>query len=268
MSARAAATGNGRGVLYVIGTPIGNLEDISQRALRLLGELDALACEDTRRTWQLLSRNGIPRPRTLFSLHEHNEQQACKRVIGLLGDGVDVGLCSDAGMPLVSDPGFLTVRATVAEGFEVVAVPGPSAVLAALTIAGLPSSSFTFKGFAPRKQGPRRRFLQEDAQQSHTLVIFESPRRLSALLSDALEVLGDRDACVCIDLTKLHEAAHRGRLSALAEGFEEPPRGEVTVLIAGNHPKFRGDRGSEADTLDRFAAESSTCTSQRRPTMP
>lgn len=244
------------GVLYVIGTPIGNLEDISQRTLRLLGELHALACEDTRRTWQLLSRHGIPRPRTLFSLHEHNEQQACRRVIGLLGEGVDVGLCCDAGMPLVSDPGYLTVKAAVADGFEVVAVPGPSAVLAALTIAGLPSSSFTFKGFAPRKQGPRRRFLQEDAQQPHTLVMFESPRRLSALLGDALEVLGDRDACVCIDLTKLHEAAHRGRLSELAEGFEQPPRGEVTVVIAGNHRKFRRDRRLDADVLDRFAGES------------
>jgi 16S rRNA (cytidine1402-2'-O)-methyltransferase len=231
--------GGEHGTLYVIGTPIGNLEDVTPRALRVLSEVGALACEDTRRTWQLLSRHEIPRPRTLFSLHEHNEQQACRRVLGLLREGVDVGLCSDAGMPLVSDPGFLTVRAAAAAGFEVVAVPGPSAVLAALAVSGLPGASFTFKGFAPRKQGPRRRFLEEEAQRPHTLVIFESPRRLRALLQDALEVLGDREACVCIDLTKVHESSERGRLSELAQRFEQPPRGEATVVIAGIQRKRR-----------------------------
>ncbi len=228
-----------RGTLYLIGTPIGNLEDVNARALRVLGEVEALACEDTRRTHQLLSRHGIPRPRFLFSLHEHNEQQASKRVLSLLGEGVDVGLCSDAGTPLISDPGFPTVRAAAAAGFEVVAIPGPSAVLAALAVSGLPGASFTFKGFAPRKQGPRRRFLQEDAEQPHTLVIFESPYRLGALLRDALGVLGDREACVCLELTKLHESAHRGFLSELAQRFAQPPRGEATVVIAGANPKFR-----------------------------
>lgn len=227
------------GTLYLIGTPIGNLEDVTPRALRVLSEVSALACEDTRRTWQLLSRHEIPRPRTLFSLHEHNEQQASRRVLGLLREGVDVGLCSDAGMPLVSDPGFLTVRAAAAAGCEVVAIPGPSAALAALAVSGLPGASFTFKGFAPRKQGPRRRFLEEEAQRPHTLVIFESPRRLGALLQDALDVLGDREACVCVDLTKVHESAQRGRLSELAQRFEQPPRGEATVVIAGAQRKRR-----------------------------
>ncbi len=234
------ADGDAAGVLYVIGTPIGNLDDVSPRALRVLSEVGALACEDTRRTWQLLSRHEIPRPRTVFSLHEHNEERAAGRVLGLLGEGVDVGLCSDSGMPLVSDPGFLTVRRAAAAGFEVVTIPGPSAVLAALSVAGLPTSSFTFKGFAPRKPGPRRRFLEAEAAQPHTLVVFESPHRVGALLRDALDVLGDREACVCTDLTKLHEGAERGYLSDLCQRFGEATvRGELTVVIAGDHDKFR-----------------------------
>jgi 16S rRNA (cytidine1402-2'-O)-methyltransferase len=230
------------GALYVVGTPIGNLDDVAPRALRVLSEVGALACEDTRRTWQLLSRYEIPRPRTVFSLHEHNEERAAERVLGLLREGVDVALCSDAGMPLVSDPGFLTVRRAAAAGFDVVTIPGPSAVLAALCVAGLPTSSFTFKGFAPRKPGPRRRFLEADAEQPHTLVVFESPHRIGALLRDALDVLGDREACVCTDLTKLHESAERGYLSALCERVSDgPARGEMTVVIAGSHAKFRND---------------------------
>lgn len=228
------------GVLYVIGTPIGNLEDLTARALRVLGELQALACEDTRRTRQLLTHYGIARPRTLFSLHEHNEQRVAARVIGLLEQGVSVGLCSDAGMPLVNDPGFVTVRRAASAGLPVSVLPGPSAVLAALAVSGLPTASFTFKGFAPRKPGPRRRFLAQEEELPHTLVVFESPHRLAALLRDALDVLGDREACVCVELTKLYETVHRGYLSdllALLDGQE--PRGEVTVVLAGNHGKFR-----------------------------
>jgi 16S rRNA (cytidine1402-2'-O)-methyltransferase len=233
-------TRSGRGTLRVLGVPIGNLEDISLRALRVLRESDAVACEDTRRTWRLLSAHGISRPRTFFALHEHNEERAGARVLGLLEAGCDVALCSDAGMPLVSDPGYRTVRRAYEASFEVQTVPGPSAVLAALTVAGLPPSSFTFKGFAPRKPGPRRRFLEADADQPHTLVLFESPHRLGHLLADALDVLGDREACVCIELTKLYESATRGFLSDLVERFcDDVPRGEVTVVIAGSHEKFR-----------------------------
>lgn len=225
-------------MLYVVATPIGNMEDVTLRALAVLRQCDALAAEDTRRTRQLLTRHEIPRPRTLLSLHEHNEERSAQRVVGLLEGGARVALCSDAGTPLVSDPGYRTLRLVVESGFAVQAIPGPSAALAALTISALPPSSFTFKGFPPRKPGPRKRFLQADAEAPHTLVLFESPHRLARMLRDALEVLGDREACVCVDMTKKFEATHRGVLSALAVEFEgETMRGEITVVIAGNTRK-------------------------------
>jgi len=221
-------------VLYVVATPIGNMEDVTLRALDVLRGCDALAAEDTRRTRQLLTRYEIPRPRTLLSLHEHNEEHSAQRVVGLLDGGARVALCSDAGTPLVSDPGYRTLRLVVEKGFPVVAIPGPSAVLAALAVSALPPSSFIFKGFPPRKPGPRKRFLEADADAPHTLILFESPHRIAKLLADAHEVLGDREACVCVDLTKRYEATHRGVLSALAGEFEgETVRGEVTVVIAG-----------------------------------
>jgi 16S rRNA (cytidine1402-2'-O)-methyltransferase len=224
------------GVLYVVATPIGNMEDVTLRALSVLRQCDALAAEDTRRTRQLLTRYEIPRPRTMLSLHEHNEEHSAQRVAGLLEGGARVALCSDAGTPLVSDPGYRTLKLVVERGFPVVAIPGPSAALAALAISALPPSSFTFKGFPPRKPGPRKRFLEADAEQPHTLVLFESPHRLGKLLADAHEVLGDREACVCIDMTKKFEKTHRGSLSALADEFGDAGtlRGEVTVVIAGN----------------------------------
>jgi 16S rRNA (cytidine1402-2'-O)-methyltransferase len=223
------------GVLYVVATPIGNMEDVTLRALSVLRECDALAAEDTRRTRQLLSRYEIPRPRTLLSLHEHNEEHSAGRIVGLLEGGARVALCSDAGTPLVSDPGYRTLRLVVERGFRVEPVPGASAVLAALAVSGLPPSSFTFKGFPPRKPGPRKRFLEAEAEAPHTLILFESPHRAAKLLRDAAEVLGDREACVCVDLTKRFEATHRGSLSVLAEEFEgREARGEITVVIAGN----------------------------------
>jgi 16S rRNA (cytidine1402-2'-O)-methyltransferase len=223
------------GVLYVVATPIGNMEDVTLRALDVLRQCDALAAEDTRRTRQLLSRHEIPRPRTLLSLHEHNEEHSAGRIVGLLEGGARVALCSDAGTPLVSDPGYRTLRMVVDHGFTVQPIPGPSAVLAALAVSALPPSSFTFKGFPPRKPGPRKRFLEAEAEQPHTLILFESPHRIGKLLRDAHEVLGDRDACVCVDLTKRFEKTHRGTLAALADEFEGAPgRGEVTVVIAGN----------------------------------
>jgi 16S rRNA (cytidine1402-2'-O)-methyltransferase len=223
------------GVLYVVATPIGNMEDVTLRALGVLRQCDALAAEDTRRTRQLLSRHEIPRPRTLLSLHEHNEEHSAGRIVGLLEGGARVALCSDAGTPLVSDPGYRTLQAVVERGFRVEAVPGPSAALAALAVSALPPSSFTFKGFPPRKAGPRKRFLEAEAEAPHTLILFESPHRIGKLLRDAHEVLGDRDACVCVDLTKRFEKTHRGTLAALADEFDGAPgRGEVTVVIAGN----------------------------------
>jgi 16S rRNA (cytidine1402-2'-O)-methyltransferase len=225
-----------QGVLYVVATPIGNMEDVTIRALAVLRECDALAAEDTRRTRQLLTRYEIPRPRTMLSLHEHNEEHSAKRVVGLLEGGAKVALCSDAGTPLVSDPGYRTLRLAIDSGYRVEAIPGPSAATAALAISGLPPSSFTFKGFPPRKPGPRRRFFEIDAEAAHTLVVFESPHRLEKMLRDAAEVLGeDREACVCIDMTKKFERVHRGGLAALADEFAGATlRGEITVVIAGN----------------------------------
>src|SRR3954468_13914708 len=209
--------------------------DVTQRGLDVLRECDVLAAEDTRRTRQLLTRNEIPRPRTMLSLHEHNEEHSAKRIVGLLEGGARVALCSDAGTPLVSDPGYRTLRLTLEAGFEVRAIPGPSAATAALTISGLPPSSFTFKGFPPRKPGPRKRFFEVDAEAPHTLVLFESPHRLGRMLADAAEVLGEREACVCIDMTKKFEKTRRGTLPALAAEFSDANvRGEVTVVIAGN----------------------------------
>jgi 16S rRNA (cytidine1402-2'-O)-methyltransferase len=230
----------GRGAtLYLVATPIGNLEDITLRALRVLAAADLIACEDTRTTRVLLERHGIvPRARPV-AYHEHNEERAAARLLAELAAGRDVALCSDAGYPGVSDPGYRIVNLAAEAGYRIEAIPGAGAVEPALVCSGLPTSSFTFKGFPPRKPGPRRRFLEQERESPHTLVFFESPRRLSGLLAAAREALGDRRAAVCIELTKRFERVRRGWLSDLAAEFEgHAPRGEVTVVIAGNHPKL------------------------------
>ena len=222
------------GHLYVVGTPIGNLDDLTARARRVLSEVDAIACEDTRRTRKLLSHLELPRPRTFFSCHEHNEERTSRRVLGLLQSGVAVALCSDAGMPLISDPGYIVLRDVRAAGHPVEIVPGPSAVLTALVASGMAVHSWTFKGFPPRRPGRRRRFLADEAESTHTLVIFESAPRLPSLLSVAHEVLGPREAAVCLELTKRFERVERGTLEELAARYsEQPPKGEVTLVIAG-----------------------------------
>lgn len=229
-------------MLYVIGTPIGNLEDAGHRAVRLLAEVDALACEDTRHTRKLLERYGIPVPRILLSYHEHNEASAGERILALLAEGLTVAVCSDAGMPGVSDPGYRLIAACRERGLAVEVVPGPDAVSTALVSSGLPTSSFTFKGFPPRKSGQRRRFLEAERESPHTLVLFESPHRVGALLQDALAVLGNRLAAVCVELTKMFEQVDRDHLAALARRYRDKPvKGEITVVIAGSNPKFIGD---------------------------
>lgn len=234
--------------LVVIATPIGNLEDITLRAVRVLGELNALACEDTRHTRILFEAHGIPSPRIILSYREKNESQAESRIIGLLKEGLSVGICSDAGYPGISDAGYRLISRAVQEGFEVEVIPGAGAVEPALLSSGLPTSTFTFKGFPPRKPGVRRRFLTQDRDQPHTLVYYESPFRVAALLRDALEVYGDRPAAVCIELTKKFEKTHRGTLSELCAQFKDRViRGEVTVVIAGNNPKFIASDPHEAD---------------------
>jgi 16S rRNA (cytidine1402-2'-O)-methyltransferase len=232
--------------LYVIATPIGNLEDVTLRALRVLGRVGALAVEDTRVTPRLLDRHAIPRPAQVFACHEHNEDRAVARILDLLGQGVEVGLVTDAGMPGISDPGFRAVRAAIGAGHRVEVVPGASAVTTALVVSGLPVASFTFLGFPPRTSGKRRNLLSREAAAVHTLVFYESPHRIKALLADALAVLGDRQAAVCLELTKLHERVHRGHLADLvADPALDAPKGEATVLVAGSGAKFR--RGDAPD---------------------
>ncbi|MHC4252483.1 MAG: 16S rRNA (cytidine(1402)-2'-O)-methyltransferase [Planctomycetota bacterium] len=227
------------GTLYVIATPIGNLEDATYRAVRVLGEVDALACEDTRRTRVLLERHDVPRPKTVFSYHEHNEEQAARRVVELLDNDAKVGLVTNAGYPGVSDPGYRAISSAIDAGHEVVALPGAGAVETALAASGLPAVSFTFKGFPPKKPGKRKKWLELDAALPHTLVFYESPQRTATLLADALAVYGDRRAAVCVELTKKFERVARGWLADLARDFAEAKiKGEVTVVIAGANEKF------------------------------
>lgn len=227
------------GTLFVIATPIGNLEDTTFRAVRVLGEVDALACEDTRMTRRLLDRFEIKSPRTTFSYHEHNEEQAGKRILGLLNEGLSVGLCSDGGCPGVSDPGYRIIRDAHAAGHAVEVLPGATAVTTSLLASGLSTASFTFKGFPPRKSGARQRWLAADAEQPHTVIIYESPFRVGKLLADAHAVLGDRLAAVCIELTKKFERVERGYLGELADRFADiKVKGEICVVIAGSSPKF------------------------------
>jgi len=227
-------------VLYVLATPIGNLADASPRLVEVLKSVDALACEDTRRTGNLLQLLGIPRPPVLFSNHEYNERQMAGRFRKLLDEGKSVGLCSDAGYPLISDPGYPAVQAAIQGGHDVVVIPGPSAVPLALIKSGLPCNSYTFKGFAPKKPGARRSFLEMEKDCPHTLVFYESPLRVGKFLEEAAAIYGPRLAAVCLELTKQFERCERGSLPELAARFAEtPPKGEAVIVIAGNNPKFR-----------------------------
>ncbi len=230
------------GKLYIIATPIGNLEDITFRAVRILGEVDALACEDTRRTRILYEKHGIKSPGIIFSYREQNEDRAGERIMGLLSNGLSVGLCSDAGYPGISDPGYRIISRAIDGGHTIEVIPGAGAVSPALLSSGLPSSSFTFKGFPPKKPGARKRFLAVEADAPHTLIFYESPFRVSKLLADAREVLGNRMAAVCVELTKQFERVHRGTLDELLLLFDTKAiKGEIVVVIAGSNPKFAKD---------------------------
>jgi len=225
--------------LYVVATPIGNLEDITFRAVRILRGIGTLACEDTRRTWKILHHYEIPRPARMIAYHEHNEERAARGIVRLLDEDEDVALCSDAGYPGISDPGYRVIAAAAERGHRIEVIPGAGAVQSALLASGLPSTTFTFKGFPPRRTSARRKFLLVERDSPHTLVFFESPRRVHGLLKDALAVLGDRRAAVCIELTKKFEEVYRGWLGELAARFSDTRiRGEATLVIAGHHPKF------------------------------
>lgn len=219
-------------VLYLVATPIGNLEDVSLRALEVLRTVDVVASEDTRHTAKLLARHQIKARQMPF--HEHNETRVAGKIVALLREGRDVALVSDAGTPGIADPGFSLVRRCHEEGLPVTMVPGPAAFVMALVLSGLPLHAFTFRGFPPRKPGKRKRFLAVDVASPHTLVFYESPYRVLALLGDALEVYGDRRAALCNDLTKKFEAVHRGTLRELAKRLEaEGAKGEYVLVVEG-----------------------------------
>jgi 16S rRNA (cytidine1402-2'-O)-methyltransferase len=226
-------------MLYLVATPIGNLGDITLRALETLRAVDYVASEDTRKTGLLLKHFDIKKPQIAF--HSFNELEAGTRIMQLLRSGHSVAVVSNAGTPGIADPGFSLVREAVAEEIPCTMIPGPSALIMALVLSGLPAHSFTFRGFAPRKAGKRQRFLAIDQASPHTLIFYESPHRLPAFLKDALAVLGDRPAAVANEMTKMFESLRRGRLSELLEGLRDSDlRGEFVVVIGGNPESVRG----------------------------
>jgi len=219
--------------LYIVATPIGNLRDITLRALDILAAADVIACEDTRVTEKLMSRYGLAGRRLAY--HEHNAERMRPLLIEKLKAGGTVALVSDAGTPLISDPGFKLVRAAIGEGIAVTTLPGPSAALAALVLSGLPSDRFFFQGFLPPKEAARRRVLGEIANLSATLIVYETGPRLAATLADMAELLGDRPAAVARELTKLYEELHRSGLAALAAHYAAAgaPKGEIVIVVGG-----------------------------------
>ena len=242
------------GTLWLVGTPIGNLADSSDRAARTLQAVDLIACEDPRRTRKLLSHLGVP-ARRLLTFNEGNERRQVPFLLDQLRAGRDVAVVSDAGMPGLSDPGYRLVVACVGEGVPVDVVPGPSAAIAALVISGLPTARFAFEGFLPRKEGERRARLTALADDPRTVVLFESPRRLRDLLADALATLGDRRAAVVRELTKVHQEALRGRLSELPGRLAEEVLGEVVVIIEGAAERPEADLEALGARVEALTAE-------------
>src|SRR5437764_762122 len=220
-------------MLYLVATPIGNLNDITLRALSTLREVDMIASEDTRKTGLLLKHFSISKPQIAF--HEHNEQRAGQQIEDLLKQGKSVALVTNAGTPGISDPGYTLMRRAIMAHIDVTMIPGPTALIMALVLSGLPVHSFTFRGFPPRKSGPRRRFIEIDKEAPHTLIFYESPYRLEAFLQDALEVLGDREAVIANDLTKMFEFIQRGTITSLLQWVTQQSKlkGEFIVIIAG-----------------------------------
>lgn len=220
------------GSIYLVATPIGNLSDISLRALEILREVDIIASEDTRKTGLMLKRFDIKKKQ--ISFHEHNENRAGEKIINMISEGKSVALVTNAGTPGISDPGFTLVRRAIEANIHVTMIPGSAAFVMAIVLSGLPSHSFTFRGFPPRKPGRRKRFLEVDKGSPHTLIYYESPHRLISFLQDALEIFGNRKAAVANELTKMYEKVLRGTLSELLEQLNDSDlKGEYTVVIAG-----------------------------------
>lgn len=247
------------GTLYLVSTPIGNLEDITHRAVRLLGEVNLIACEDTRHTRKLLNHYGI-NTKTI-SYHEHNERERAAELLKLMESGSDVAIVTDAGTPGISDPGFRLTRLAIDNGVRVVPVPGASAVTTALVASGMPTDEFFFAGFLPARSGARRTRLFELGAIPATLVFYEAPHRIAATLKDSYEVLGEREAVVARELTKLHEEIARGPLSELVERFSsaEQVRGEIVLIIDRTAIKTEGSGEpstvSIASVVESFESE-------------
>jgi|JI10StandDraft_1071094.scaffolds.fasta_scaffold340017_2 16S rRNA (cytidine1402-2'-O)-methyltransferase len=242
------------GALYVVATPIGNLDDLTFRAVKCLKEVDLIACEDTRRTAKLLNHLGIRKP--LISCFEHNELARVDELLGKVASGLSVALVSDAGTPTISDPGFALVRAAQERGLKVIPVPGPSALIAALSVSGLPTDEFLFAGFLPRTGSARRARLLELREQRGTLIFYEAPHRMLESLADMRAVLGDREAFLSREITKVHEELRRAPLSALETELGGRPEvlGEIVLVVAGA-PAAVAKSGSMDEALARFATE-------------
>jgi 16S rRNA (cytidine1402-2'-O)-methyltransferase len=255
------------GRLYVVATPIGNLEDITLRALRVLREARVIAAEDTRRTARLLAHAGIETP--MVSVHAHNEQARLPGLLERLRAGESVALVTDAGTPLLSDPGDHLIRAALAEGIPVEPVPGASAVLAALTMSGVPASQFSFLGFPPVKQGPRRRWCEEAAAYQHPVVFFEAPHRIRQTLEMLVETAGSsRRLAVCREITKKHEELIQGPLSeVLAHPSISVPMGEFTCILEAPEPTDAASQVGETDLVSEFDRITKNGTFERRAAM-
>lgn len=227
-----------RGVLYVVSTPIGNLEDITRRALRILTEVDLIAAEDTRHTRKLLSHYDIHTP--LTSYFEHNKRAKSDLILAQLHQGQNVALVSDAGTPGISDPGYLIIKLCIEAGIQIVPIPGATACIAAAVVSGFPLHTFVFEGFLSPKSGRRRKKLESLLNEPRTIIFYESPHRLNKFLRDAHEILGDRQIVIAREMTKMFETIYRGQISdALSNFHEEKPRGEFTIVIRGANKKER-----------------------------
>jgi 16S rRNA (cytidine1402-2'-O)-methyltransferase len=236
-------------MLYLVATPIGNLQDITLRALTILREVDYVASEDTRKTGLLLKHFEISKPQIAF--HEHNEEQAGQRIEDLLRQGRSIAVVTDAGTPGIADPGYTLVRRAVQADLPVTMIPGPTAFVMALVLSGLPVHSFTFRGFPPRKPGARRRFFEVDQHSPHTLIYYESPYRIEDFLRDALTVFGDRSAALASELTKMFETVRRDRLSTLLEGATAMKlKGEFIVVIEGEEVKKGKRRENDREDVE------------------
>jgi 16S rRNA (cytidine1402-2'-O)-methyltransferase len=239
-----------RGSLYLVATPIGNLEDITLRALRILKEVDQIACEDTRHTLKLLNHFEINKP--LVSYHEHNELTRASELVLAMEKGSNIALVSDAGMPLVSDPGHRLVTLAIRHHIPVIPIPGPVALLAALSASGLPNDEFLFLGFLPARSGERQRALERLRIEDRTLILYEAPHRIHDTIADAVAILGDRPACLAREVTKVHEEFRRGKLTDIFQTLNEHPvKGEMTLVIG---PAEKGARGVNFDTAQSLAA--------------